>query len=149
MKANSDNKDNIVKLFIGAAKTHHHAFDNKVSKFGVRRSQHRILMFLSKREDICTYQKDIADAFDISAAAVAVSIKKLEEDGFVKRLSNENDNRANIIVLTEKGHDIVLGTTNIITALDCAMFEGFDEEEIEQFSSYLSRLCDNIRAFDK
>lgn len=149
MKVISDNKDNIVKLFIGAAKMHHRAFENKVSKFGVHRSQHRILMFLSKRDGQCTYQKDIADAFDISAAAVAVSVKKLEEDGLVKRLSSKSDNRTNIITLTDKGQDIVSATTNIITALDSAMFDGFDEKEIAEFSSYMSRLCDNIRAFDE
>ena len=146
---NTDNKDNIVKLFIGAAKSHHRAFENKVSEFGVHRSQHRILMFLSKREGVCTYQKDIADAFDISAAAVAVSVKKLEEDGFIKRLSDERDCRTNIIVLTEKGQDIVSATTNIITSLDSAMFDGFSDPEISEFSRYLSRLCDNIRSFDR
>ena len=143
----SDNKNDIVKLFLCAARSHHRAFEKAAGEFGVHRSQHRILMFLSKRGDVQTTQKDIAANFEISAAAVAVSIKKLEEDGFITRQSDKSDNRANLIRLTDKGMKIVSDTQSLIHELDSAMFDGFGNEETERFSEYLSRLCDNIRNF--
>ena len=118
----------------------------KIKEFGVHRSSHRILMYLS-RKDTPTSQKDIAREFDISAAAVAVSIKKLESEGFILRYCDKNDSRTNIIELTEKGQDVVDKTKNIISELDAAMFENFTDEEIAGFSDYLSRLCDNISAY--
>ena len=148
MEKNSQNKDNVVKLFITAAKSHHRVFENNVKGFGIHRSQHRILMFLSRRGNEPTSQKDIANFHEISPAAVAVSIKKLENEGLIKRVTDKNDNRANLIELTQKGQDIVEQTKCLIGALDAAMFEGFCEEEILEFSLYLSRLCDNIKKFD-
>ena len=147
MKAHSQNRDDIVKLFLLAARSHHHTFEKHAGEFGVHRSQHRILMFLSRRGDAVTTQKDIAANFQISAAAVAVSVRKLEAEGLIARNADENDNRSNIISLTEKGMDIVTQTKTLINAIDEAMFDGFDEDEIAQFSVYLSRLCDNIRDY--
>ncbi len=147
MKNDKQRKDDIVKLFLCAAKSHHRVFEKHVSDFGVHRSQHRILMFLSRRENMITTQKDIAANFEISAAAVAVSVRKLEEEGLIGRASDTNDNRANIIRLTDKGMQIVEDTRNLINSLDEAMFEGFDEDEIAQFSVYLAHLCDNIRRY--
>lgn len=143
----NDNKNDIVKLFLCAARSHHRAFEKAAGRFGVHRSQHRILMFLSKRADVLTTQKDIAENFEISAAAVAVSIKKLEEDGLITRCADKSDNRANIIMLTERGMKIVSDTQSLIYELDSAMFLGFDEKDTKQFSEYLARLCDNIKSF--
>ncbi len=106
-----------------------------------------MLMFLSKRADMPTSQKDIAESFEISAAAVAVAVKKLEDEGFIIRVHDERDSRTNILVLTERGQRIVAETTDIIEELDSAMFDGFDEHEIADFSKYLSRLLENIKSF--
>jgi DNA-binding MarR family transcriptional regulator len=106
-------------------------------------------MFLSRRGDLVTTQKDVAANFEISAAAVAVSVRKLEADGLINRIADEHDNRSNVITLTERGSEIVEKTKNLISDIDEAMFEGFDDDEIVQFSAYLSRLCDNIRDYGK
>ncbi len=142
-------KDDIIKLFLLAARSHHHTFEREVRQFGVHRSQHKILMFLSRRDECATTQKDIAAHFEISAAAVAVSVRKLEAEGLIKRITDEHDNRANNITLTNKGTEVVDKTKDIISRIDEAMFQNFDEEEITLFSSYLSKLCDNIRDFGK
>ncbi len=147
MKTHSQKKDDIVKLFLLAARSHHHTFEKHAGDFGVHRSQHRILMYLSRRGEEITTQKDIAANFQISAAAVAVSIRKLEAEGLILRSADKNDNRSNIITLTDKGLEIVTQTKTLINAIDEAMFNGFDEDEIVQFSAYLSRLCDNIRSY--
>ena len=57
--AHPSKKDAIVRLFIRASKSHHGAFEMKIKEFGVHRSSHRILMYLS-RKDTPTSQKDIA-----------------------------------------------------------------------------------------
>ncbi len=147
MKNNSQGKDDIVKLFLCAARSHHRLFEKNVVSFGTHRSQHRILMYLSHRINEATTQKDIAANFEISAAAVAVSVRKLERDGYIERAADENDNRSNLIRLTDKGMEIVSRTKSLINSLDEAMFSGFTDEEIVLFSSYLSRLCDNIRTY--
>ena len=148
MTNNNKNKDEIIKLFLRAARSHHQLFERRVSAFGVHRSQHKILMYLSHHERDCVTQKDIADSFEISAAAVAVSLRKLEADDMIRRVTDKSDNRANNIILTERGQEVVRETKSLIHGIDDAMFEGFDDEETELFSHYLSRLCDNIKQYD-
>lgn len=149
MNNNSQKKNDIVKLFLRAARSHHQLFENRAMEFGVHRSQHKILMYLSRHEDEFITQKDIASEFEISAAAVAVSVRKLEDEGLITRKSAESDNRANIILLTERGMQIVERTRSLINGIDEAMFHGFGQDEITEFSAFLSRLCDNIKKYDE
>ena len=58
--------------------------DRKVSNTGVFPTQHRLLMELD-RNPSCS-QVDLAEKFDVSAAAIAVSLKKLEKGGISQDL---------------------------------------------------------------
>ena len=147
MNNESNNTHKIVELFLCAARSHHRTFECNVSEFGAHRSQHRIIMFLSRRQDMITSQKDIAQHFEISPAAVAVSVRKLEEKGLIRRTEDKKDTRLNVVELTEEGKRIAQNTKNLIEKLDASMFDGFNDEEIERFSEYLSRLCNNIKSF--
>ena len=148
MNNETNDKHRIVELFLCAARSHHRAFECNVSEFGAHRSQHRIIMFLARRQDVTTSQRDIAQHFEISPAAVAVSVRKLEEKGLITRTENEADTRLNVVQLTKKGEQIALNTKNVIDRLDASMFEGFNDDEIERFSDYLYRLCNNIKNFN-
>lgn len=141
--------EEIVHQFLGTSRIHHRIFESKVMKFGIHRSQHRILMYLSKCEGKTVVQKDLARAFDISPAAIAVSIKKLADEGFIERCTKHTDNRYNVITLTERGWDIVNKTKDIISHIDNAMFEGFSEKELMTFSELLTKMTDNLKNIEE
>lgn len=122
-----------------------------VSSLGIHRSQHMILMYLSKQKKGLS-QKQIADEFDISAAAVAVSIKKLQTGGFIEKNISEKDSRFNEIVLTDKGKEIVETTKRVFSKLDCKVFSDFTLQECKTLEKYLDKmqsaikdLCDETR----
>ena len=48
-------------------------------------------------------QKELTVTFNSSSAAMAVSISRLEELGYVSKIVDEEDKRNNLISLTEKG----------------------------------------------
>ena len=50
-------------------------------------------MYLSDRGEKYPSQKDIAETFEISAAAVAVSLCKLANSGYIKEKNLDSDNR--------------------------------------------------------
>ena len=52
-------------------------------------------------------QKELADELNISPAAVAKAMKKLECDAMIMRSSSSGDARQNEIVITDKGKAIV------------------------------------------
>lgn len=53
-------------------------------------------------------QKELTVTFNASSAAMAVSISRLEEKGYVCKIIDVEDKRNNIISLTDKGEDYLL-----------------------------------------
>jgi len=125
---------------------HRSIFEKMHSAFGIHRSQHRLLMYIS-RVSPCPSQKDIAEHFDISPAAVAVSLKKLEDSGYIKRHSLEKDNRFNSITLTESGKEIVEKSEDFFSASDRAMFESFSEEDYLNLENCLEKMMEGLKEF--
>lgn len=113
-----------------------------VEAFGIHRSQHMMLRFISKNENVS--QRQIADAFNISAAAVAVTLKKLESAGLVVRNTSESDSRRNHICISEKGQDVIDQTRHVFGAIDRLMFKGFTDDEIELLRVFLQRMYNNL-----
>lgn len=131
----------IVNLFRAADRVLKRSIDKKVEGTGVYRSQHRLLMLLGKFPE-CS-QTEIAEKMEVSPAAVAVSLKKLEKSGYVSRQCNENDNRVNHVAVTEKGWKTIKASINNFIEIENAFFEDFSEEEMEQLEAYLRRIIKN------
>ncbi len=127
---------------------HRSIFESMHSALGIHRSQHRILMYISRNPEGPS-QKSIAEHFDISAAAIAVSLKKLEDSGYITRESVENDNRFNRISLTEKGRMIVEKSEDFFVKSDYAMFGDFTEQDYENLLVCLKKMMSGLKAFAK
>ncbi len=95
----------VMKNFRMADSTLRRAIEKYVARTGVYRSQHQMLMNLGKHPD-CS-QMELAQRLEITPAAVATTIKKLEKGGYVTRLVSEQDNRVNKLAVTEKGERII------------------------------------------
>ena len=63
-------------------------------------------------------QNDIARQMDISAATVAVALKKLESGGYISKEVDEEDNRLNKITITEKGNKVVEQSKQIFEMIE-------------------------------
>ena len=113
---------------------------------GIHRSQHRMLMYLSKCKTTPS-QKDLAKHFGISPAAVAVSLKKLESDGYIKRekCSERSDSRYNEIKITELGRKVVSESCKYFRHVDSQAFKGFSDEELDVFADLLERVQENLK----
>ena len=133
----------VVHLLIRVVKMHHCLIESQVSGLGVHHSQHRMLMHLSRYEKIPS-QKDISDALRISPAAVAVTLKRLEKDGYIERSMTDEDNRKNEIRITDEGRRMVEVSRRIFESSDGAMFDGLSPEEISAFAGLLERMTQNL-----
>lgn len=116
--------------------------EKKAVSTGVYRSQHHLLMHIFFHEN-CS-QIELAEKSEISPAAVAVSIKKLEKGGYIKRICKENDNRTNQIIITQKGNEVVKESIRMFRDIEETMFEGFSEEEIQQLNYYFDKMHHNL-----
>ena len=129
---------NAQQLFREAHQLHRRLVEKRVGETGVFRSQHMTLMYISSHEG-CS-QKDIADAYRISGAAVAVNLKKLEKLGMVERIPDDQDNRCNRITTTPKGDEIVARSRSIFSDIDRQSFSELTDEEIKAFCTCLTKL---------
>ena len=109
----------------------------------IYRSQHRLLMHLGRNPD-CS-QNELAARLDISPAAVAVSLNKLEKGGYNERKTNADDHRSNRVAITDRGNQIIHNSIRFFDEIDRGMFEGFTTEEMEQFRLFLEKAHENLR----
>jgi len=113
-------------------------------KLGLHESQHRMLMYIYRFSDAPPTQIQIANFFDISAAAVAVTIRKLEKGGYITRTACENDMRNNRVFITEKGKEIAIKSKDIFDKCEEITYRGMSNEDIDHLRRYLDKMYINI-----
>lgn len=136
-----------INKLINVQKKHKSLIDSEVSSIGIHRTQHRALMYLSKKGNLLS-QKELAEHLDITAAAVTQLLQKLEADGYIERNLGE-DNRFNEINITEEGKKVVEKTRVLFSKVDSSLFDGFTEEELDTFTLLLEKILDNIKGDTK
>lgn len=135
-------KANPVKIMIFVNQMHRRKMEEFLNGTGIHRAQHRLLMTLSENE--FESQSELAYTLDISTATVAVSLKKLERDGYIQKLVKEQDSRANFVKLTLKGEEVVEKSKKRIEDLEKQMMDGFSEEELITLRRFLRHIYNNL-----
>ena len=136
-----------IHSFMHTNRMHRAAIERKLADLGIHRTQHMMLLHIKKSGGIGT-QRALAERFDISPAAVAVTLRKLEEGGYITRRAGAQDSRCKEVQLTEKGEAILTTSYEAFTAVDLAMFADFTEDELAAFGAMLARLQSALRAAD-
>lgn len=116
--------------------------EKRVAKTGVYRSQHQMLMYIGKHPE-CS-QTELSDCMKISPAAVAVTLKKLECGGYVKREYCKGDSRMKKLLVTEKGKAVIDQSIEIFKGVERDIFAGFTEEELDTMTEFLERMKKNM-----
>ena len=147
MKENRQNNaaQQTVRLLMQTDRLHRAAIEAQVDKLGIHRSQHIVLMNISRQKE-GTNQTDIASSLDISPAAVTVTLQKLERSGLIERHGDKKDGRAKTIQLTEAGKDTVAQTHGLFLEVDDAMCAGITDEELDSLCSVLSKMINNLKS---
>ena len=138
----------VLNKFICTDRQHHNLLEKQVSKGTLHRSQHRILLYIYKCKEAPT-QKQIAEVFEISSAAVAVMLKKLESSGYIRRVAEKNDMRFNRVTVTGKGEKTLLETKTLVDEVDSYMFKNFSDNELEIFYNCLEKIQNNLSEFER
>lgn len=128
-----------MQKMIRITRLHRSVFEKNISKLGIHHSQHQLLMYISKHGEVSS-QKEIAEKFGITPAAVARTLKALECEGMIEKRSTEDDSRFNKIVITQKGKEIIDKTKEIFIETDAELFEDFSVDDIYALNNYLDKI---------
>lgn len=132
----------LVDSQIAVSRLHRMILERHLNKTGVYRSQHQLLMYIANNPRAS--QKEIAQLYRVSTATIAVSLKKLEQGGYISRAVDQSDNRYNQICITEKGKAVVENSASYFERIERLMFQDFSQEEIECFQRCLDRIKNNL-----
>ena len=118
-------------------------FINKeVSEYGIGSGQFMFLLELYINDG--KNQEEIAETLKIDKGTTARALKKLEEQGFVTRIKDENDKRSNKIYLNDKAKDVREGVLDVLNDWNKEITKSLTEEEEEMLNSLLEKVCKNI-----
>lgn len=132
----------LVEKYIQVTHLQRSTLDQLLSRTGVYRSQHQILMYVSDHPNAS--QKEIAARYKVSTATIAVSLKKLENGGYIRRIVDQKDNRFNQICLTEKGKKVTSDSAKIFECMEKQMFAGFSDQDYQALEELLDRIYENL-----
>ncbi len=132
----------ILRRYFRIARLHRALLEKNLNFAGIYQGQHRILMCISDHPNIS--QKDLAGMHEVTTAAMAVSLRKLEEEGYIFRAVDERDKRFNQILITEKGENVVRRSRGIFKEIEKKMFEGFSDDEFAALSGLLDKVLRNL-----
>ena len=134
-----------VGLIMKANRLHRSAVEKRLKSLNMHRSQHMLLMLVSRSPDNIS-QKELAEKLQITPAAVAMTLKKLEASGYISRQTDKYDNRINRIVILPKGEAAVQLSEKSFVEVDGAMLEGITEEELSVFVQTMEKINKNLAA---
>jgi len=132
----------IVSTHVRIGKSHRMLLEHHLNKNGLFRSQHQLLMCIFQNPDAS--QKDLAKFHNVSTAAIAMSLKKLEKGGYVERSADSQDNRFNKVAITEKGFREAVKSQEFFIKVEQRMLDGFSDGEKEALYGYLNRIYENL-----
>ena len=142
------NRISLIHKLMALDRLHHACVDKSINSLGfdLHRTQHMTLMYLSKVGGAAS-QKQIADEFNVSPAAVATLLKQLEAKGYVERRQDSADTRRNLVQVSEKGLDVVKKSHEKFTEADANMTKGLSQEELESLEKIIDKMKANMCEF--
>ena len=139
----NDNKCENIGKYISQLHRKGNVFINReLSKYDLSVGQFMFLLDLYIKDG--KNQEEISDSLKIDKGTTARAIKKLEEQGFVIRIKNENDKRSNKIYLTDKAKEIKENVFDILDDWNQKISMILTKEEEKTMKNILKKVCENI-----
>ena len=115
---------------------------SKYEEFDLNRSQASILFTLHQRSSMS--QKELAESLNMTPPSITSAIRKMEQEGYIRRRQDESDQRVMRLALTEKGAACVENVKRVADEMHELIFQGMSPEEIMIFRRLLIQINENL-----
>ena len=104
--------------------------------------QGKILFVLWQKDKIT--QKELATETGLAKNTITVMLEKMEKNDLIRRITDENDKRKSLVILTEHAKSLKKSFDEISDEMLKKVYKGFSEEEIDKYEEYLHRIIKNL-----
>ncbi len=115
------------------------------ASFSLTAMELSILLFLANQPEYDT-ARDIVEKRHLTKSHVSVSLRDLEERGFIRKERRDGNNRTVHLVLLSSSDDIIHEGHKAQAAFLSAVTTGFSSGDTELFQSYVDRMNENVLA---
>lgn len=129
------------KLIRGITSNVNYYIGSKIEPYGIKQGQFEYFLLIYSSPGI--NQLELGKMKNVGKASVTKALKILEEDGFITRVTDENDKRNTLCYVSEKGEAIVENLIRVKSSAENDMFIDFSEKDKQQLFSYLIKLLKN------
>lgn len=135
-------------LFKVCDQMHHSMISQEFERKKLSKASHPFLLFLlsDHGREAPLSQAEIAEKLGVSQPTAAVSIRRMEAAGLLRKLVDGDDKRLNRITLTPKGARLVRECKKAFDGIDRRMLEDFSDDDRERLRSYFIRMIRNLEA---
>lgn len=121
----------------------------KLSTYNLTKSQLDILNYLDQHPDQMTCQKDLQNYLHVSNATINGLVNRLEQNGYIYRITNSEDKRMVSIHPTEKANQIKDLFLTTIYNLEQKMMAHIAPDKQEELVNLLEQMIQNIESEDQ
>ena len=104
--------------------------------------QGKILFVLWQKDKIT--QKELASETGLAKNTITVMLEKMGKNNLIKRITDENDKRKSLVILTDYANSLKKSFDEISDEMLQKFYKNFSEEEIDKFEEYLHRIIRNL-----
>lgn len=137
-----DKREQLGKLLASVCRTNGTKADYFFKQLGIFRGQAFLLKILSEKDGLT--HSEIAELLEISPAAATKVIKRMEQNNYILRKSDDRDERVSRVFIQESGVAIIKQIDQSFEQLNHAMFEGFTDDDLDKFKEFLILIRKNL-----
>lgn len=138
-------KDEHISRYIGVlANRFRREIDKLSSRDLCSGAQGKALHFILAHEDSDIFQKDIEEEFGLRPPSASALIKKLEQNGLIKREAVDFDGRYKKITASDKALKNKETVINGVEALEERLLDGISEDEIKEWVAITNKMINNL-----
>jgi DNA-binding MarR family transcriptional regulator len=136
-----NSSDNLIGKWISVLYRYRKSYASKMLEpYGIVGCQYLFLMTLFKQDGAS--QEKISDNLKIDKTTTAKAIKKLEDNGYVKRVVDSADKRAYKVFLTQKAQDIMPKIYETMKNWESMVLSDVSEEEYLALEKLLNKMAE-------
>lgn len=134
---------NVSYLLIKASRYLKSNLDQALKPYGVTASQFSVLNQVASENGHIT-SAEVANVLDYDRPTVSGITLRLEKKGLLEKIDNPKDKRSAYLKLNDKALTLVKELRIVADQLNNVIFEGFDEEELNNLNEYLGMILEKV-----